>query len=230
MALADYLASYVDKVYGAPSQFAAPALFLATFAFAWQIYFDFSGYTDMARGIAKIMGFDLMLNFNNPYLATGLAVGFFAGLLGIGGGAAMVPLLAFIFAAKGFAPQYTVHLALGTCIAAIMFTAVSSARSHHRHKAVNWEILRRLFPGVIVGALAGAVLARFLSEWLLAMMFTALVYYAATLMLIAGGAEGCRQRRDVGHRQHRRPLLRADRDRLRGDGGRLSRAPRRLGA
>ena len=45
---------------------------LATFAFAWQIYFDFSGYTDMARGIAKMMGFDLMLNFNNPYLATGL--------------------------------------------------------------------------------------------------------------------------------------------------------------
>jgi uncharacterized membrane protein YfcA len=118
------------------------------------------------------------------YLAVGVFVGFFSGLLGIGGGAAMVPLLAFIFAAKGFAAQYTVHLALGTCVAAIMFTAISSARSHHRHKAVNLEILRRLFPGVIVGALAGAVLARFLSERLLAMMFTALVYYAATLMLI----------------------------------------------
>jgi uncharacterized membrane protein len=45
---------------------------MATFAFAWQIYFDFSGYTDMARGIARMMGFRLMLNFNNPYLATGL--------------------------------------------------------------------------------------------------------------------------------------------------------------
>jgi len=87
------------------------------------------------------------------YLAVGVFVGFFSGLLGIGGGAAMVPLLAFIFAAKGFAAQYVIHLALGTCVAAIMFTAVSSARSHHRHKAVNWEILRRLFPGVIVGAL-----------------------------------------------------------------------------
>ena len=118
------------------------------------------------------------------YLAVGVFVGFFSGLLGIGGGAAMVPLLAFIFAAKGFAAQYTVHLALGTCVAAIMFTAISSARSHHRHKAVNREILRRIFPGVIVGALAGAALARFLSERFLAMMFTALVYYAATLMLI----------------------------------------------
>ncbi len=43
----------------------------ATFAFAWQIFFDFSGYTDMARGVAKVMGFNLVLNFNNPYLATG---------------------------------------------------------------------------------------------------------------------------------------------------------------
>jgi D-alanyl-lipoteichoic acid acyltransferase DltB (MBOAT superfamily) len=45
---------------------------LATFAFAWQIFFDFSGYTDMARGLAKLMGLNLILNFNNPYLATGL--------------------------------------------------------------------------------------------------------------------------------------------------------------
>jgi len=72
IALADYLALYVDKVYDAPGQFDAPALILATFAFGWQIYFDFSGYTDMARGAARMMGFRLMLNFNHPYLASGL--------------------------------------------------------------------------------------------------------------------------------------------------------------
>jgi len=72
VALADYMALYVDKVYDAPEQFQAPALVLATFLFSWQIYFDFSGYTDMARGVARMMGFRLMLNFNNPYLATGL--------------------------------------------------------------------------------------------------------------------------------------------------------------
>jgi alginate O-acetyltransferase complex protein AlgI len=72
VALADYLAQYVDKVYSTPEQFQSPALILATFLFAWQIYFDFSGYTDMARGIARMMGIRLMLNFNNPYLATGL--------------------------------------------------------------------------------------------------------------------------------------------------------------
>ncbi len=72
VALADYLALYADPVYATPDRFDSPALLLATFAFGWQIYFDFSGYTDMARGVGRMMGLRLMLNFNNPYLATGL--------------------------------------------------------------------------------------------------------------------------------------------------------------
>lgn len=72
LALANYLSLYVERVYSDPKSFDAPALVLATFAFGWQIFFDFSGYTDMARGVARIMGFHLILNFNNPYLATSL--------------------------------------------------------------------------------------------------------------------------------------------------------------
>jgi D-alanyl-lipoteichoic acid acyltransferase DltB (MBOAT superfamily) len=72
VALADYLSLYVDKVYSAPDSFDGLTLALATFAFGWKIYFDFSGYTDMARGVAKALGLGLALNFNNPYLATGL--------------------------------------------------------------------------------------------------------------------------------------------------------------
>ena len=72
LALANYLSFYVERVYDHPKDFNAPALVLATVAFGWQIFFDFSGYTDMARGVAKLMGFNLILNFNNPYLATGL--------------------------------------------------------------------------------------------------------------------------------------------------------------
>ena len=72
LAVANYLSFYVERVYDNPKAFGAPALILATVAFAWQIYCDFSGYTDMARGVAKLMGFHLILNFNNPYLATGL--------------------------------------------------------------------------------------------------------------------------------------------------------------
>ena len=73
VAVADYLAGYVDQVYAVPELYNAPALMLATFAFSWQIYCDFSGYTDMARGVARIMGLNLMLNFDNPYAASGLA-------------------------------------------------------------------------------------------------------------------------------------------------------------
>jgi D-alanyl-lipoteichoic acid acyltransferase DltB (MBOAT superfamily) len=72
VALADYLAAYVDRVYASPALFDGLTLALATFAFGWQIYFDFSGYTDMARGAGKVLGFEFMLNFNNPYCATGL--------------------------------------------------------------------------------------------------------------------------------------------------------------
>ena len=73
LAMANYLSVYVERIYDDPANFNAPALCLATFAFAWQIYFDFSGYTDMARGVARVFGFRLMLNFNHPYLACALS-------------------------------------------------------------------------------------------------------------------------------------------------------------
>jgi D-alanyl-lipoteichoic acid acyltransferase DltB (MBOAT superfamily) len=72
VALADYLSLYVDKVYSAPGSFDGLTLAVATFAFGWRIYFDFSGYTDMARGVARALGFDVVVNFRHPYLATGL--------------------------------------------------------------------------------------------------------------------------------------------------------------
>ena len=72
VAIADYLTIYVDRIYRAPESAQAPALLLATFAFAWQIYFDFSGYTDMARGIARAMGYNLTPNFNAPYVSSDL--------------------------------------------------------------------------------------------------------------------------------------------------------------
>ena len=72
VAVADWLGLYVDRVYGAPETFGSPALLLATFAFAWQIYFDFSGYTDMSRGVARALGFHLTRNFDAPYTSSDL--------------------------------------------------------------------------------------------------------------------------------------------------------------
>ena len=93
------------------------------------------------------------------YPVLGAVVGLLSGLLGIGGGAAMVPVLAFIFKAVGFAPDHVVHLALGTSIASILFTSASSVRSHHLRRAVNWGAVRIIAPSVMAGTLGGALLA-----------------------------------------------------------------------
>ena len=76
------------------------------------------------------------------YLAIGLAVGFLAGLLGIGGGMVMVPMLVLVFTAKGFPPQHMMHLALATALATIVFTSITSVRAHHRHGGVDWTVAR----------------------------------------------------------------------------------------
>ncbi|MFT7463474.1 MAG: alginate O-acetyltransferase complex protein AlgI [Pseudohongiellaceae bacterium] len=68
--IADNLAHLVDRIYSNPSQATGFEVVMATWAFAWQIYCDFSGYSDIARGLSRLMGFELMLNFKLPYLAT----------------------------------------------------------------------------------------------------------------------------------------------------------------
>lgn len=68
--VADNLAKIVDPVYADPASASGFLILVATYAFAFQIYADFSGYTDIARGTAKLMGFDIMLNFKLPYFAT----------------------------------------------------------------------------------------------------------------------------------------------------------------
>ena len=67
--MADRLSVFVDQVYSTPNAFGSLTVFIAVVAYAFQIYFDFSGYSDMAIGIAKIIGFDMPRNFNLPYLS-----------------------------------------------------------------------------------------------------------------------------------------------------------------
>lgn len=118
------------------------------------------------------------------YLAIGAAVGFLAGLLGIGGGAVMVPLLVLVFTAQGLPPEHILHVGLGTAMATIMFTSVSSMRAHHAHGAVDWRIARAIAPGILTGSFGAALLAGFIPTRPLAVMFTALVFYAATQILL----------------------------------------------
>jgi alginate O-acetyltransferase complex protein AlgI len=72
LVIADNLASVVDPVFANPQNFSASSLFVAVLAFTIQIYCDFSGYTDIATGAARMMGIQLSLNFNNPYFSTSI--------------------------------------------------------------------------------------------------------------------------------------------------------------
>lgn len=118
------------------------------------------------------------------YLIAGACVGFLAGLLGIGGGMTLVPILAMLFEAQTLAPDYTVHMALGTGMASVLFTSSASVREHHRHAAVDWRIVARIAPGMLIGTLASTVAAGWISQRTLALAFAAIVFAGATQILL----------------------------------------------
>jgi alginate O-acetyltransferase complex protein AlgI len=70
--VADRLAEVVNQVYAAPGHHSGPALLIASYLFSFQIYCDFSGYSDIARGAARTMGYELMVNFRHPYFSTSM--------------------------------------------------------------------------------------------------------------------------------------------------------------
>ena len=118
------------------------------------------------------------------YPLLGIFAGFVAGLFGVGGGLTIVPLLFMLFAAQGFPVEHTMHLALGTSMATIVFTSISSMRAHHSHGAVRWDIVRHFAPGLMIGTFSGSFIATWVPTRPLAMIFTAIVYYAALQMIL----------------------------------------------
>ncbi len=117
--------------------------------------------------------------------ALGLCTGFLAGLLGIGGGMIMVPFITYIMSTRGVAPDLSIKMAIATSMATIIFTSISSVRAHHRRGAVRWDIVRRLAPGIVLGAALASlgVFAVLKGSWL-ALLFAAFVGFSATQMLL----------------------------------------------
>jgi uncharacterized protein len=118
------------------------------------------------------------------YLGMGLAVGFFAGLLGIGGGVILVPLMVFVFAAQNFPEERILHLALGTSLATIAFTSLTSLLAHHQRGAVRWDIVRKAAAPLVIGTLLGTFVADVLKSKTLAIVFVAFVYYSASQLFL----------------------------------------------
>jgi len=118
------------------------------------------------------------------YLAIGAVVGFFAGLLGIGGGIIVVSSLALMYAHHGFAPQYVMHLAIGTALAAMLAGSFASLRTHHRHGAVDWSLVKGMTPGLLAGVFASAFLARFVPAAFLKYFFLGFALLVTAQMLL----------------------------------------------
>lgn len=126
------------------------------------------------------------------YLAIGAFIGFLAGLLGIGGGLTLVPVLSAIFAAQALTTDHIVHMALATAMASVVFTSSSSVFAHHRLGSVDWTIVRRIAPAMVVGSFIATLVAGWLPQRVLAIGFALVVYGGATQMLLgrkpAGGS------------------------------------------
>lgn len=118
------------------------------------------------------------------YLLTGSFAGVLAGLFGVGGGLVIVPILTFILTAQGQPTTHILHLALGTSLASILFTSLSSVRAHHGRGAVNWEAVKSITPGIMLGTLAGSWVAAKLSTDILKIIFVIFQYYVATQLLL----------------------------------------------
>ena len=118
------------------------------------------------------------------YLALGCFAGLVAGLLGVGGGLIMVPVLAVLFGLHGFAAEHIMQLAVGTSLAVIVFTSLSSALAHHRRGAVRWPLVLQLSMGFAVGGWLGGVLAVWLGGVLLALVFGLFELVVAVQMML----------------------------------------------
>lgn len=118
------------------------------------------------------------------YLLCGTLAGFFAGLLGIGGGLVVVPILSLIFTMQGnFSQSVIMHMTLACSLSSILFTSISSSFFHSRHNNVRWDFFRKMFIPILIGTTAGAFLAAYLSTDGLYLFFTVFLFLIATQIL-----------------------------------------------
>ncbi len=125
------------------------------------------------------LGTDLLI-----YASLGMLSGILAGLLGIGGGIIIVPVLAWVFRGQNMDADIIMHLALGSSLATIVITSIGSMRAHHKRGSVVWEVVLGMTPGIILGALLGAFLAHFITTFYLQKMVAVFIVIVGMQMLI----------------------------------------------
>jgi uncharacterized membrane protein YfcA len=139
-----------------------------------------------------------LMEWDAAYLILGAITGYLAGLFGVGGGLVLVPVLLILFDAQQFPAENIMHLALGTSMASILFTSLASMRKHHQHSAVNWQVVRNITPGILIGTALGALLAASIPTRGLGIFFALFVYFAAAQMLLEVRPPASRQLPGIG--------------------------------
>jgi len=114
----------------------------------------------------------------------GAVAGVLAGLLGIGGGIVIVPVLALVLTGQGVSIDVVMQVAIGTSLATIVTTALSSIRAHQKHKAIDWQVFRYITPGVMVGAVIGAFIADAIPGATLRIVFACFMLFVAAQMAL----------------------------------------------
>ncbi|TLX61875.1 sulfite exporter TauE/SafE family protein [Stutzerimonas nosocomialis] len=117
-------------------------------------------------------------------LVTGAVAGILAGLLGVGGGIVIVPVLYHLFTLLGIDPEVRMHVAVGTSLAAIIPTSIISARAHHRRGGLKPELLKPLIPSTLIGVLIGSLLSGVFSGPVLAAIFGVVALLVALNMAL----------------------------------------------
>ena len=115
---------------------------------------------------------------------TAIPVGFVAGLFGIGGGLITVPFLYYIFNSLGIDQQYLMHLAVGTSFAIIIPTSIVSVLTHHKYKAVDFDIVKSYGIYVIFGVIVGTLFAASLKTKSLVLFFSIIIFLLGIYLLL----------------------------------------------
>ena len=117
------------------------------------------------------------------YLFAGACAGLLSGLFGVGGGLIIVPILVAVFTSLSFPGQHIMHIALGTSLATIIFTSIASTRAHYKRANIDWQVVRKMTPGIVSGTLLGTIVASILQTAWLEAIFVVFVFFAATQIL-----------------------------------------------
>ncbi|MCB9987737.1 MAG: sulfite exporter TauE/SafE family protein [Rhodospirillales bacterium] len=114
----------------------------------------------------------------------GMLAGFMAGLLGVGGGIILVPALHYLFIVSGYGSDAMMHMAVGTSLAVIIPTGLSSVRAHWHRGAVRLDLLKAIGPGILLGVIGGTFIAGVISGADLKAFFSVALIGLALLMLL----------------------------------------------